>query len=121
MDYENTFEMQFDEALKELEKEDKMNRITPDWQLDRMYEKETDRLLDRQEAHDKAWDRAIESVGYINVAIDHMKNAIDSMVGAKAEVEDLPCEYKVGSLVDELEDLLCDVESLREKFIEGDI
>lgn len=86
-----------------------------------MYEKETDRLLEQQESHDKAWDKAIDSVGYMNVAIDHMKKAIDSMIGAKTEVEGLTCEYRVGSLVDGMEDLLCDIEALRRKFIEGDI
>lgn len=96
--------------------------MTSDWELDRMYEKETDRILAKQEEHDRKWDKAIDSVGYINVAIEHMKKVIDAMISAQHEVDGIhSCEDRIVSMVNDMEDLLCDIEALRRKFIKGDI
>ena len=93
---------------------------TPDWQLDRMYEAKSARMWEEQNARDKAWDRMIEACGYLNVVGEHLDKALTSLIGAKDEVEGLDCEWKIGSIMDSCEELMCEVEKIRQQFIHGE-
>ena len=93
---------------------------TKDWQLDKMREDENARIWEQENAHGKKWDRMLDSVAYLNVAIEHLNKATVSLVGAKDQVEGIPCEYKLGSLVDSLEELICDIQKMRRDFINGE-
>ena len=96
-----------------------MTRGTPDWQLDRMKEDEDARIWEEENARSNAWDRMLEAVGYLNVAVEHLDKAVESKNGAKEQIEGLPSEYRLGSLLDSLEELSCDISRIREKFIKG--
>lgn len=97
-----------------------MTRGTPDWQLDRAYEQESERLWEAQNAHDEAWNKMLDAVGYLNVALEHLDKATTSLVGAKDKLDGLPSEYRLGSLIDSYEDLVCDIRAIRQKFINGE-
>ena len=91
-----------------------------DWQLDLMYETESARLCEEEQKHSAAWDKMLDSVGYINVALEHLDKATDSLIQAKDQLDGLSCEYKVGSLIDSLEDLICDIQKIRQQLINGE-
>lgn len=91
-----------------------------DREIDLMYEAESEKMWEEQNARDDEWDRKLEAVSYLNVAIEKMEAAVKSFVGAVDELEGLPDEYRVGSLNETLEELICDTESLRQKFIKGE-
>ena len=92
--------------------------ILTDRELDRQYEAESEKMWEAAN-EDSEWDRKLEAVGYLNVALEHFDNLIDRLIDAKGEVEGLPAEYRVGSLLDDFEDLGCDLRELRQRFIEG--
>ena len=94
-------------------------RTTTDAQLDAMVETENARIWEERCSHDAAWNRMLDAVGYMNPGIEQIENAIKMMLKGKDELAGLPAEYKLGSLVDSLEDLLCDFNSMRRDFIAG--
>ena len=91
-----------------------------DREIDLMYEAESARMWEEQNSRDGAWDKMLDSVGFINVALEHLDKATDSLVGAKDAVDGIPAEYRVGSLLDDFENLVCDLKALRQKFINGE-
>lgn len=97
-----------------------MVRGTPDWQLDKAYEDESARMWEEQNARSDAWDRMLDAVGYINVALEHLDKATSSLVSAKDQLDGLTAEYRLGSLIDDYENFVCDLKQLRQKFINGE-
>lgn len=93
---------------------------TPDWQLDMMYETESDRMWEVMNAREDEWNKKLDAVGFINVALEQLDKATDSLVGAKDAVKNLPAEDRIASLISDFEDLVCDLNSLRQKFINGE-
>ena len=96
-----------------------LNHVQADRELDLAYETESARMWEAMNKDD-AWDRMLEAVGYINVAIEHLDKATDSLVNAKDEVDGLPSEYRLGSLIDDLESLVCNIRKIRQQFINGE-
>ncbi len=94
--------------------------IQTDREIDLMYESESAKMWEEQNAHDRDWDRMLEAVGYLNVAIEHLDKATDSLIGAKEEIEGLPAEYRLGSIEESLEELNCEIEKIRQRFISGE-
>ena len=92
-----------------------------DQQLDLAYETESAELWEKQNSQDEAWNKALEAVGYLNPAIESMNNVTDLLINAKDEISGLDAEYRLGSLIDEYEELICEFERLRKRFIEGDV
>ena len=92
-----------------------------DRELDQAYEAESAELWEKQNSHDEAWDKALEAVGYLNPAIEQMNKIIDTLSLAKEEISGLDVEYRLGSLMDSYEELVCEFEKLRKRFIEGDV
>lgn len=91
-----------------------------DREIDLMYESESARLWEEQNSKDEQWNKLLNAVGYINVVLEHLDKVTDGLALAKQEVEGIPAEYKVGSLLDSFEDLNCDLNKLRERFIKGE-
>ena len=96
-----------------------MNQVQADRELDLAYEAESERMWAAMN-HDEAWDRMLEAVGFLNVAIEHMDKATESLISAKDEVEGLPSEYRLGSLIDSFEELVCGFQKMRQQFINGE-
>jgi len=92
-----------------------------DRELDLAYETESAELWEKQNSHDEAWDKALESVGYLNPAIEQMNKITDLLINAKDEISGLDIESRLGSLLDSYEELVCEFEKLRKRFIEGDV
>ena len=90
-----------------------------DVKLDTMIEEENARIWEEQCSRDAAWNKMLDAVGYMNPGIEAIEKAIKLMLKGKDEVAGLPAEYKLGSLVDSLEDLLCDFNGMRTDFIAG--
>lgn len=92
--------------------------VLTDRELDRQYEAESERMWEAANS-DSEWDRKLEAVGYLNVAEEYFDKLIDRLVDAKGEVEGISAEYRVGSLIDDFENLGCELRELRKRFIEG--
>ena len=95
-------------------------RYTADWQLDLMKQNEDARLWEEENAHSAAWDKMLESVGFINVAVEQMNKATESLINAKDEVAGIGSDYKLMSIIERLEDLECELEGIRRNFINGE-
>ena len=91
-----------------------------DREIDLMYEAESERMWEEQN-HDADWDRAIESCGYINAALEHLEKVGKLLEKARDEVDGLPGEYRIGSLIESFEDLECELEKIRQQFIKGEV
>ena len=91
-----------------------------DREIDLMYETESARMLEEQNNHGELWNKALDAVGYLNVVEEHMDKCLDSLIWAQEEVKDTRLDYKVGMLIEQLEDLLCDIRSTNKKFNDGD-
>ena len=92
-----------------------------DRELDLAYESESAEMWEKQNSHDEAWDKALEAVGYLNPAIEQMNKITDTLSLAKEEISGLDVESRLGSLMDSYEELVCEFEKLRKRFIEGDV
>ena len=91
-----------------------------DASLDRAYEDESAREWEEQNNPGMEWDKLLESVGYMNVAIENLDKGIDGLVLAKDPIEGIaPAEDRLTSLTNEIEDLVCDVRTLLKEFCEG--
>ena len=91
-----------------------------DSDLDRAYERESDRLWEALNARDESWDRKLDAVAYMNTALDNLNAAIVRFYGAKDQLEGMPEEDRLGSLLYELEDLTCDLQAMRNRFKDGE-
>ena len=92
--------------------------VQNDREIDLQYERESERMWEAANS-DEEWDRKLEAVGYINVALEYFDKLIDRLIDAKDEVEGIPAEYRIGSILEGFEDLGCDLRELRQRFIEG--
>ena len=85
---------------------------TPDWQLDRLYEKESEQLWDAQNSIDE----------HIAEAVKHLKNAINGLSGVETSLVDvadsldgLPIASRIMSVFYDLEHLECDLRKARKR------
>ena len=97
-----------------------MTRGTADWQLDLMKQNEDARIWEEENSHSVAWDKMLDSVGFINVAVEQMNKATESLINAKDEVAGIGSDYKLMSVIERLEDLECELEGIRKNFINGE-
>ena len=86
--------------------------------LDRKYEAESEKMWAAANA-DNEWDRKLEAVGYMNVALENFDTMLNRLIDAQDQVAGLDAEYRVGQLISDFEDLGCDLRRLRKQFIEG--
>ena len=95
--------------------------IQTDQEIDLMNESEIAKMWEEQNSHDEVWNKALEAVGYLNVVEDHMDKGLDSLLFANEEMTGTNEDYKIGSLIERYEDLLCDLRAIMKKFKEGDV
>ena len=94
--------------------------VQSDREIDLMYEAESEKMWEELNNHDALWDKALESVGYLNVVEEHMDKGLDSLIWAKEELNGTDIEYKVQTLVEQYEELMCDIRRTIKQFAEGD-
>ena len=95
-----------------------MGYVTEDAVLDRMIEARDAREWE-EENDSSVWDKKLEAVGRINAAEEHFDNGLKILAMAVDEVEGTTAEDRVKSILDEFEELLCDLRILKKNFIEG--
>ena len=59
--------------------------VQSDREIDLMYEAESEKMWEELNNHDALWDKALESVGYLNVVEEHMDKGLDSLIWAKED------------------------------------
>lgn len=74
------------------------------WQVDEMWETESGRLWEELNAPDPNQGRYEAAKIYMGFALDLLNKAVDSLIQAADEVDGLPLENKVLSLVTDLEE-----------------
>lgn len=74
------------------------------WQVDEMWETESGRLWEELNAPDPNQGRYEAAKIYTGFALDLLNKAVDGLIQAAYEVEGLPLENKILSLVTDLED-----------------
>lgn len=85
---------------------------TPDWQLDSMRDLENEKAWEAQEKLDTQKLRA--ALPDLQIAIESLRGAIHCMNAAAVILGDTPTGDKVMSVMDGLEDTLCDIKALRD-------
>ena len=90
-----------------------------DWQLDAMYEAESERMWADQNAPDPCEDRLITSARQLSCAYTNMGDVLSWIDTAANTLKDTPMEAKVRSLLDDLEKLNDEIHSLKEMYKQG--
>ena len=75
---------------------------TPDWQLDRMYETDTERVLEKVYAEDEFDDSHVKSE--FNIASYHLGQAVDHLIRAARDAERYGMEKPIDDLIEKLDD-----------------
>ena len=87
---------------------------TPDWQLDQMIELDRDLAWQEQNKEVKAEITLRDALPDLEIAIDTLRGAIHSLNGAYMLLQETPTGDKIVSVMDGLEDTLCDIKTLRD-------
>lgn len=74
------------------------------WQVDEMWETESGRLWEELNAPDPNQGRYEAATVYTGFALDFLNKAVDSLIQAADEVDGLPLENQILSLVTDLEE-----------------
>ena len=91
-----------------------------DWQLDLMIENERNRAWEELNAPDP-YDSALKDAAKeMEKAIADLNGAIENLVGASAELDETPNQPKVDSLIEALEEIGCDLRSMKEHWERGE-
>ena len=90
------------------------------WQVQAMKEAEDARIWEELNAPDPCEKQLkLASVSLIQ-AKQYLSNAVVRLADAMAELFDTPMEAKIGSFLDSVEDIECDLQSLAEKYGRGE-
>lgn len=89
------------------------------WQLDLMKEQEDSREWERLNEPDPC-EKALKnaSVGILE-AERHLDDAVDKMNDSAAFLKDTPMEAKILSLMEQIDDLSCDLRAMYKKYEKG--
>ena len=87
---------------------------TPDWQLDRMIEMDMAMTWEQQNRDVKEERMLRQALPDMEVAVETLRGAIHSLNAAYTLLENTPTGDKVISVMDGLEDTLCDLKTLRD-------
>lgn len=66
------------------------------------------------------WDKKLEAVGNINVALEHFDKGMEILALAVQKVEGTTAEDRVASILNDFENLVCDLKGLKERFVRGE-
>ena len=90
------------------------------WQLDAMIERESAAAWERLNAPDPAEKQMRNAALKMKAADEFLSVVTDRLVDAMDCLKDTPMQDKVGSFILQLEDLQCDLNSLRKKYGRGE-
>ena len=94
--------------------------MTTDAQLDRSFEDACARQWEEENEYPD-WDKKLEAVGHITAAEEYFDNGIDILSLAVGKCEGTQtAEERMREIVNQFEDLLCDLRSLKRDFIKGE-
>lgn len=89
------------------------------WQVQAMWEAESARLWEELNAPDPAEGKMIAAASSLAVVVKHLDKAADWIAQAASELQGTPMENVVASHLDELEDMICNIRGLQEKYSRG--
>ena len=90
------------------------------WQVQAMYGAESARIWEEMNAPDPCERQLIEAAASLQVAVKHLDKATDWLAEAASELMGTPMEDVVNSYTLQLENFLCDLKKLREKYGRGE-
>lgn len=90
-----------------------------DWQLDLMKEQSDARAWDEQNAPDPCENALKNAAVGIREAEGHLSTAVEMVNDAAAFLNDTPMQAKVLSLMDQIEEIGCDLRAMYQKYEKG--
>ena len=90
------------------------------WQVQAMREAESSRIWEEMNAPDPCYGKMLEAASSLQVAVKHLDKATDWLADAAGELIGTPMEDVVNSYTLQLENFLCDLKKLREKYGRGE-
>lgn len=87
--------------------------------VDAMWEADAAAEWERLNAPDPYESKLIEAAGQLKEVSESLNKATDYLMEAQAELEGTPMEDVVGSAINDLEDVLCFVNELKDKYARG--
>ena len=94
-------------------------RAEPVQDVDAMWEADAAAEWERLNAPDAHEKEYVEAAGWLKKAIEELTHGIDKVLAASDCVRDLPCEDKILSYYDDLEDIATDLNKLRKQLAKG--
>ena len=91
-----------------------------DWQLDLMIQNERDEAWEKLNASDPCEDALKEAAKVMGVAIGDLNGAIWNLICATKELNDSPVCDKVISALEELEEIECELKSMKDHWEKGE-
>ena len=90
------------------------------WQVDAMWEAESARIWEEMNAPDPYENQMQTAAKSLKEAIDRLSKGTEGVVEATHDLQGTPMEYLVASFTDQLENLICDLRQLQEKYERGE-
>lgn len=90
------------------------------WQVQAMWEAESARIWEEMNKPDPCEGKMLEAAASLQVAIKHLDKAADWLADAASELMGTPMEDVVSSYTMQLENFLCDLKKLHEKYGRGE-
>ena len=90
------------------------------WQVQAMKEAEDARIWEEMNAPDPC-EKQLKTASVSLIEAVHLLSSVETRIAdAMCELFDTPMEHKIGSYLDSLEDIGCDLKSLAEKYGRGE-
>lgn len=90
------------------------------WQVQAMWEAESSRIWEEMNAPDPFAGKMMDAASSLQVAVKHLDKATDWLADAAGKLIGTPMEDVVNSYTLQLENFLCDLRKLQEKYGRGD-
>lgn len=73
-----------------------------------------------EENDSSLWDKKLEAVGNIEAALERFNKGMEILALAVQKVEGTTAEDRVASILNDFENLVCDLKGLKERFVRGE-
>lgn len=90
------------------------------WQVQEMWEMDTNALWEAINAPDPMGDQMIAAAHSMDTAISHISKAEDFLMDAEAELDGSPMAYKVNALYEDLLSIRRAIRELKERYERGE-
>ena len=84
-----------------------------------LYEMECARIWEQINMADPNENKLIEAAHSLNIAIEHLNTAVDWVADAAQELSGTTMEDRVMSLVQDIEDIICDLKEMQKRWKRG--